>query len=165
MLRAGRADVHPVARPAFPFTVLGASLMTCPQCYAEYRPGFTMCSDCRVALVDAPIDEWDDEISSAIARADEKRALAKKFMLYGLGALVAVIGFILLETQVRSVGAIPLALAFIGMYVCFIISAFNYAESKGYSGMVGVACMIFGVIGILILLSLRDKARPLPLRR
>jgi hypothetical protein len=138
--------------------------MTCPQCYAEYRPGFTTCSDCNVALVDQ-LDEWDDDISSAVARADEKRVVAKKFMLYGLGALAAAVGSIALEIQVRSVGAIPLVLALIAMYVCFGISAYNYAGSKGYSGAVGAACMIFGVIGIVILLSLRDKVRPLPLRR
>src|SRR5262245_36716519 len=26
--------------------------MICPSCRAEYRPGFTMCSDCNVRLVD-----------------------------------------------------------------------------------------------------------------
>ena len=28
--------------------------MYCPQCGVEYRPGFTECSDCRVALVERP---------------------------------------------------------------------------------------------------------------
>ena len=29
-----------------------AALMFCPQCKAEYRPGFTRCADCKVELVD-----------------------------------------------------------------------------------------------------------------
>lgn len=28
--------------------------MWCPKCGAEYRPGFTVCSDCRVPLLDSP---------------------------------------------------------------------------------------------------------------
>jgi len=28
--------------------------MTCPQCHAQYRDGFTRCFDCDTALVDAP---------------------------------------------------------------------------------------------------------------
>lgn len=28
--------------------------MVCPKCLAEYRPGFTTCSDCLVPLVEAP---------------------------------------------------------------------------------------------------------------
>ena len=29
--------------------------MYCPQCAAEYRPGFTECSDCHVTLVEDPV--------------------------------------------------------------------------------------------------------------
>jgi hypothetical protein len=33
--------------------------MICPKCGAEYRPGFTQCSDCSVALVDkSKYDKW-----------------------------------------------------------------------------------------------------------
>ena len=32
---------------------LAATLMFCPKCKVEYRPGFTRCSDCEVDLVDA----------------------------------------------------------------------------------------------------------------
>ena len=38
--------------------------MFCPQCKAEYRPGFTECSDCNVALVERwsrPVDAEDNE--------------------------------------------------------------------------------------------------------
>jgi hypothetical protein len=31
---------------------IGDAKMFCPQCKAEYRPGFTRCSDCGVDLVD-----------------------------------------------------------------------------------------------------------------
>ena len=30
--------------------------MICPRCHAEFRPGFTVCSDCGIALVEA-LDE------------------------------------------------------------------------------------------------------------
>ena len=35
--------------------------MFCPQCGAEYRPGFTRCSDCDVDLVATPPDAADSE--------------------------------------------------------------------------------------------------------
>jgi len=49
--------------------------MYCPLCGAEYRPGFTVCSDCQVALVPEPpgatsanasIDDTSDEKSFAL---------------------------------------------------------------------------------------------------
>lgn len=33
--------------------------MWCPKCGAEYRPGFTECSDCRVPLLDSPASPGD----------------------------------------------------------------------------------------------------------
>lgn len=36
--------------------------MFCPQCKAEYRPGFIRCSDCDIDLVDRLPDEPDDRI-------------------------------------------------------------------------------------------------------
>jgi hypothetical protein len=38
--------------------------MFCPQCKAEYRPGFIRCSDCGVDLVDRLPDEQDDLIGA-----------------------------------------------------------------------------------------------------
>ena len=39
--------------------------MFCPQCRAEYRPGFTHCTDCDVDLVDA-LPESEEETSKAL---------------------------------------------------------------------------------------------------
>jgi hypothetical protein len=36
--------------------------MFCPQCKAEYRPGFNRCSDCDIELVNRLPDEPDDLI-------------------------------------------------------------------------------------------------------
>ena len=38
--------------------------MFCPQCKAEYRPGFTLCSDCRIDLVEElpPANPQDPEV-------------------------------------------------------------------------------------------------------
>ena len=38
--------------------------MFCPQCKAEYRPGFIRCSDCGTQLVDRLADEQTDSIDS-----------------------------------------------------------------------------------------------------
>lgn len=38
--------------------------MFCPQCRAEYRPGFTRCSDCDMALVDS-LPEVEGGVSKA----------------------------------------------------------------------------------------------------
>ena len=35
--------------------------MFCPQCGAEYRPGFVQCSDCLVPLVDRPREDPESE--------------------------------------------------------------------------------------------------------
>jgi len=38
--------------------------MYCPECRAEYRPGFTMCADCQVALVEALPPPAEEETPS-----------------------------------------------------------------------------------------------------
>ncbi len=38
--------------PLFPIIGVHCATMFCPQCHAEYRPGFTHCTDCDVDLVD-----------------------------------------------------------------------------------------------------------------
>jgi hypothetical protein len=45
--------------------------MFCPQCRAEYRPGFLKCSDCDIPLVDElPADPIHPEPSSEIDHAE-----------------------------------------------------------------------------------------------
>ena len=39
--------------------------MICPNCHAEFRPGFTVCSDCGIALV----DDLDDAIAVTATEA------------------------------------------------------------------------------------------------
>ena len=38
--------------------------MVCPQCSAEYRPGFTRCSDCNLELVEEPPPQDPRELES-----------------------------------------------------------------------------------------------------
>jgi putative signal transducing protein len=40
--------------------------MFCPQCEAEYREGFTECSDCGVALVEALEPKQRDEVAPGL---------------------------------------------------------------------------------------------------
>jgi hypothetical protein len=44
--------------------------MFCPECQAEYRPGFTRCSDCAVDLVDK-LPESGSSLDNAAARPDQ----------------------------------------------------------------------------------------------
>ena len=45
--------------------------MFCPKCNAEYRPGFTQCSDCHVALVDILPDENDQQSDAQLLSDDQ----------------------------------------------------------------------------------------------
>lgn len=45
----------------------------CPKCGAEYRPGFTMCADCRVALIDHPPDPTGPADQTAPAAHPNRR--------------------------------------------------------------------------------------------
>jgi Putative prokaryotic signal transducing protein len=84
---------------------LGCS-MYCPECRAEYRPGFTECSDCRVSLVaGAPplkaaalfdptleavvVLETNDPIQSALAKGLLEDAEIPFFVLGQVARLVA----------------------------------------------------------------------------
>lgn len=42
--------------------------MFCPQCRAEYRPGFTRCSDCEVELVEHPPESYHSSLVSSEAQ-------------------------------------------------------------------------------------------------
>ena len=56
--------------------------MFCPECRAEYRPGFSECSDCRVALVSElkpePKPEPGPTPAEKIKAADAKKETALK---------------------------------------------------------------------------------------
>jgi hypothetical protein len=45
--------------------------MFCPQCKAEYRPGFTLCSDCQTDLVEV-LPEPSDISSAKLSDADQR---------------------------------------------------------------------------------------------
>ena len=50
--------------------------MFCPVCHAEYRPGFTRCSDCDVALVPSLPEPLDRTLSGSLAPLWEGDELA-----------------------------------------------------------------------------------------
>ena len=51
--------------------------MICPSCGAEYRPGFTMCSDCGVALVDSgAASDGPLEVEASFEAEEDGAALA-----------------------------------------------------------------------------------------
>jgi hypothetical protein len=53
-------------------------MMWCPNCGAEYRAGYTECSDCGVALTATPpeLDEDGRPVTAAAASADHARRTA-----------------------------------------------------------------------------------------
>ena len=56
--------------------------MFCPSCKAEYRPGFTECSDCGVALVyELPVDQTVTE-ETPFARHDPGADLVAVYSTY-----------------------------------------------------------------------------------
>lgn len=66
----GRRSKEPTPSSNLPFAqavrggcgvVQSQSVMFCPQCKAEYRPGFSRCSDCDVDLVEEPSKSGNSE--------------------------------------------------------------------------------------------------------
>jgi len=49
--------------------------MFCPKCNAEYRPGFTECADCHVALVDTPSAQTPQVTETCILASAPARLL------------------------------------------------------------------------------------------
>jgi hypothetical protein len=75
--------------------------MFCPQCKAEYRPGFVRCADCDVELVDClpqdavesgTTEDSDYTVIRAVQGALEEGQICSFLQAYGI------------PTQVRSVG-------------------------------------------------------------
>jgi hypothetical protein len=64
--------------------------MFCPQCKAEFRSGFTRCSDCDIELVDAPlVDKTDSEQApdaAPVVVATAKDPLEEEQIVSFLGA-------------------------------------------------------------------------------
>src|SRR5712691_3235216 len=50
---------------------LGLAPMYCPQCKAEYRPGFTHCTDCDVELVENYVEAVRHPMAKKVAVGDE----------------------------------------------------------------------------------------------
>jgi len=64
--------------------------MICPKCGVEYRPGFTQCSDCMIALVDypkKPKPRWSRpaELVTVLLCADAGRIALAKSILQSAG--------------------------------------------------------------------------------
>ena len=74
--------------------------MICPSCHVEYRPGFEICADCDVALVDegdlgaaeevlrARVDELDLAPFHETANADELGVVLENFEENGIAYVV-----------------------------------------------------------------------------
>lgn len=75
MLRKSAVQEHEKSDPRLGYS-FGATLpaMFCPQCRAEYRPGFTRCSDCDIDLVhELPLArKHSSEPNSGATAADEE---------------------------------------------------------------------------------------------
>jgi hypothetical protein len=104
-------------------------VMVCPQCRAEYRPGFTRCSDCDVELVEtSPIPEEKDPLSSRNDRPDQAPpayflAWFLPFSLFALLVLAAAIRPSIFKNPVVSVTL------FISMFVSSIGSYWMLYQS------------------------------------
>ena len=91
--------------------------MICPRCHAEFRPGFTVCSDCGVALVEE-LDEVsaalpDDEVTEALApfhetwSSDELAAILEAFEEQSVAYVVQAGTALSLLTQEVDPGTLP----------------------------------------------------------
>jgi hypothetical protein len=68
--------------------------MICPKCGAEYRPGFTLCSDCLVDLAEKPAPEESGrrEPVTVFSSGDAGRVMLAKALLESAGIPFAASG-------------------------------------------------------------------------
>jgi hypothetical protein len=88
----------------------------CPRCHAEFRPGFTVCSDCGVALVEElgeAVAEVEDEGVEALApfhetwSSDELAAILEAFEEQSVAYVVQAGTALSLLTQEVEPSALP----------------------------------------------------------
>lgn len=85
----------------------------CPLCQAEYREGFSRCSDCDVGLVAGPEGGCDDRVAPSVVRGEEARYRdGGGPWLYGVGlvALAAYSVFLMVGSFTENGGWIVFAM-------------------------------------------------------
>ncbi|MBS1912695.1 MAG: hypothetical protein JST22_11975 [Bacteroidetes bacterium] len=129
--------------------------MYCPQCRAEYRPGFKFCSDCHVALM----GELPPE-APTVAAERMRRTRFKKW-----GGLTLVFGVVLVLSPYllpRDSGALRDVLVepalFVGL-AAYVAGACLVARGKGFPYAAGVVALA-GPLLLLLLAVWHDKALP-----
>ncbi|MEO5931514.1 MAG: hypothetical protein ABIR47_16390 [Candidatus Kapaibacterium sp.] len=125
----------------------------------EYRPGFTRCSDCHVDLVGElePDDDLDWMDPLELEAAQEHRRLSKILLWSGIGGFL--LGILAASVLTDVPFSPPLSVAIMGCsYLTVGLSAAFYAKSKGYSWAHGLYFFL-GLIGLLVLLNMKDKIR------
>jgi hypothetical protein len=122
--------------------------MYCPQCRAEYRDGFTECSDCRVALIDAAPAEPD--WIHTVREARRRHTRLGWILLLGAG----LIQFVLFRSSLGL--KLPFVFAYLIAAAANIWACGYIAKGKGYSGPVG-ALGLLHVVGLILLLLLPEK--------
>lgn len=131
--------------------------MYCPKCGAEYRAGFTQCSDCGVDLVMGL-----PEIAGPDAEVLEKRATYQRYAIgcACVGVVVNLVGIIFFGMHVRSALLISGAWLSIGAKLCYAFAGALLGLSKGYSEVTGIPGFLFGFPGFAVIGLL--PTRPVP---
>lgn len=129
----------------------------CPNCRAEYRAGFTRCSDCRVDLVTgSPEPELPDPA------VIEKRATYQRYAIgcACVGVVLNLAAIFIFGMRVASVVTISGAWVSIGAKLCYAFAGALLGLSKGYSEVTGIPGFLFGFLGFAVIGLL--PAKPVP---